>query len=106
MDITDWIPGMANSRAQNPKFKHVNDRGNLALEEVTIAEALKTNGYQTFFAGKWHLGNKGHWPTDQGFDFNIGGCEKGSPPGGYYAPWANPSLTAKEGGIPDATADR
>jgi arylsulfatase A-like enzyme len=61
---------------------------------LTLAEALKSHGYQTFFAGKWHLGDKGHLPTDQGFDFNIGGNNAGSPPGGYYGPWRNPNLTA------------
>lgn len=98
VDITDWIPGMSASRAKSAKFKQVNDRNNLALEEVTIAEVLKKKGYQTFFAGKWHLGGKGHWPTNQGFDFNIGGNSKGSPPGGYYAPWTNPTLKAKRKG--------
>jgi arylsulfatase A-like enzyme len=98
VDITDWIPGMPAARAKNAKFRQVEDRDNLALEEVTIAEVLKEHGYQTFFAGKWHLGGKGHWPTDQGFDVNIGGCEAGSPPGGYYAPWRNPNLKAKREG--------
>jgi len=98
VDITDWIPGMPASRAKNPKFRQVEDRDNLALEEVTIAEVLKQHGYQTFFLGKWHLGDKGHWPTDQGFDVNIGGCDKGWPPGGYYGPWKNPNLTAKHEG--------
>ncbi|MCO6454124.1 MAG: sulfatase [Pirellulaceae bacterium] len=96
VDITDWIPGNAAGRTAGAKFLHVEDRDNLALEEVTIAELLRQNGYQTFFAGKWHLGDKGHWPTDQGFDINIGGCDKGSPPGGYYAPWNNPNLEARE----------
>jgi arylsulfatase A-like enzyme len=98
VDITDWIPGMSASRAANAKFRQVEDRDNLALDEVTIAEALKQHGYQTFFAGKWHLGGEGHWPTDQGFDVNVGGCDKGSPPGGYYAPWTNPNLQAKHEG--------
>lgn len=96
VDVTDWIPGSATSRYKDAKFKHVNDRDNLALKEVTIAEALKEHDYQTFFAGKWHLGDKGHWPTDQGFDINIGGNSKGSPPGGYYAPWKNPTLKSKK----------
>lgn len=95
VDITDWIPGRATSTVPDAKFAHVDDRDNLALEETTIAEVLRENGYETFFAGKWHLGDKGHWPTDQGFDFNIGGNSKGSPPGGYYAPWKNPTLQAK-----------
>lgn len=92
VDITDWIPGMATNRADNPRFLHVDDRDSLALEEITIAEALKENGYQTFFAGKWHLGDAGALPTDQGFDTNIGGFSAGSPPGGYYGPWKNPYL--------------
>jgi arylsulfatase A-like enzyme len=77
---------------------HPQDRDNLAHKEVTIAEALKKHDYQTFFAGKWHLGGEGHWPTDQGFDINIGGHHKGSPPGGYYEPWTNPALKSKKKG--------
>ena len=94
VEITDWIPGSSNNKKN--KLLHPGDRDNLALKEVTIAEELKGHGYQTFFAGKWHLGNEGHWPTDQGFDFNIGGHHRGSPPGGYYAPWNNPTLEAKK----------
>ncbi|MBS33461.1 MAG: arylsulfatase [Verrucomicrobiales bacterium] len=96
VDITDWIPGQPN-RPTNPLL-HPEDRHSLPLEEVTIAEVLKENGYQTFFAGKWHLGSEGQWPTDQGFDINIGGHHRGSPPGGYYAPWTNPALKAKHKG--------
>ncbi|MBA3314384.1 MAG: sulfatase [Planctomycetota bacterium] len=94
--ITDWIPGLPTTRVPDAKFEHVEDRDKLALEEVTIAEVLKQNDYRTFFAGKWHLGDRGHWPTDQGFDVNIGGTHAGSPPGGYYAPWNNPNLEAKK----------
>ena len=96
LNITDWIPGQPN-RNQN-RLLHPEDLHELPLEEVTIAEILKSQGYQTFFAGKWHLGEKGHWPTDQGFDYNIGGNSKGSPPGGYYAPWKNPTLQARHQG--------
>ena len=98
VDITDWIPGNRQKKNSNPKFAHIDDRDSLALEEFTIAEALKANGYQTFFAGKWHLGGKGSLPTDQGFDFNLGGFEKGSPPGGYYAPFKNRLLPDREKG--------
>lgn len=96
VDITDWIPGQSN-RPTNPLL-HPEDQHSLQLKEVTLAEALKQHGYQTFFAGKWHLGKEGEWPTDQGFDINIGGHHKGSPPGGYYAPWTNPALKAKRKG--------
>ncbi len=97
VNITDWIPGQRGR--PNNKLLMPEDRSNLALSEVTIAEALKMAGYQTFFAGKWHLGSKGHWPTDQGFDTNIGGWEAGSPKrGGYYSPWTNPNLKSKKKG--------
>ena len=96
LNITDWIPGQPN-RNTNPLL-HPEDLHELPLEEVTIAEIFQAHDYETFFAGKWHLGKEGHWPTDQGFDVNIGGNSKGSPPGGYYAPWENPTLQAKEEG--------
>ncbi len=89
VDITDWIPG------DDPKEKLLlgpQDRHELALEETTIAEKLKEKGYKNCFIGKWHLGNTGFFPEDQGFDINIGGHHKGSPPGGYYSPYNNPKL--------------
>jgi len=96
VNITDWIPG--SKTKGDSKFLHVDDRDNLAHAERTLAEELKDQGYKTFFAGKWHLGHKGHWPEDQGFDINIGGHDRGSPPGGYYSPWKNPALEAKRDG--------
>jgi arylsulfatase A-like enzyme len=44
----------------------------LALEEVTIAESMRDAGYATFFAGKWHLGDAGFMPKDQGFTHDEG----------------------------------
>lgn len=64
----------------------------LPKTEFTLAQALKQAGYSTFFAGKWHLGSKGSWPEDFGFDVNKGGWDAGSPVGGYFAPWKNPNL--------------
>jgi arylsulfatase A-like enzyme len=67
----------------------------LPLAETTLAEALKTAGYATFFAGKWHLGPEGFYPENQGFDVNKGGCEWGAPSGGrhYFSPYGNPRLS-------------
>ena len=90
INITDWIPGL------DPRNKPILgplDRNELPLEELTIAEVLKKDGYKTFYSGKWHLGSKGHYPEDQGFDVNVGGFEKGSPMGGYYSPYKNPKLS-------------
>ncbi|MCB0633167.1 MAG: sulfatase [Saprospiraceae bacterium] len=88
--ITDWIPG---NMPQDKKLLGPPIRNELALDEVTLAESLRSHGYQTFFAGKWHLGEEGHYPEDQGFMINKGGHDKGSPPGGYYSPYKNPKLT-------------
>ncbi len=71
---------------------------NLAHEESTLAEYLQENGYTTFFAGKWHLGDEGSYPEDHGFDINIGGWKSGGPQGGYFSPWTNPSLPNNEAG--------
>ena len=90
VNITDWIPG------NDPKDKPLlgpKDLDGLPHEEITIAEELKSSGYNTFYIGKWHLGSEGSYPEDHGFDINIGGFEKGSPMGGYYSPYKNPKLS-------------
>lgn len=46
---------------------------NLALDEVTLAEALREAGYRTALFGKWHLGaHADHGPLKQGFDEFFG----------------------------------
>jgi len=89
LNITDWIPG---DDPKNRPLLGSSDSTELALDETTIAEVMRSNGYNTFFAGKWHLGNEGYFPEDQGFNFNFGGHHRGSPPGGYYTPYKNPKL--------------
>src|SRR5882724_8783977 len=43
--------------------------GGLPAAEWTLASVLKTAGYQTFFSGKWHLGEADHaLPNAQGYD--------------------------------------
>ena len=94
--ITDWIGAATGEEWRKagrfnqllpPEYVH-----NLPHEYTTLPEAMKEVGYKTFFAGKWHLGDKGSWPEDHGFDINKGGWDKGSPMGGYFAPWENPNL--------------
>jgi arylsulfatase A-like enzyme len=96
--VTDWIPG----RPSDPKGPVTTPRTatELKLAETTFAEALKTAGYRSASVGKWHLGGEGFYPTDQGFDVNIGGNHTGSPPRSgkpYFGPFQLPNLTAREG---------
>ncbi len=94
--ITDWIGAREgeewhkvgrHTKMLPPSYVH-----QLEKEYITLPEALKSAGYKTFFAGKWHLGKKGSWPEDHGFDINIGGWHAGSPNGGYFSPYKNPNL--------------
>jgi arylsulfatase A-like enzyme len=40
---------------------------------VTLAEVLKSAGYNTFMSGKWHVGEEHpQWPMDRGFDDYYG----------------------------------
>ena len=84
LQITDWIPGVPTKRSQ--KLVRTPFRQELPLEETTLAEALKAQGYATAHIGKWHLGGPGFEPTRQGFDINIAGDEKGSTLS-YFAPF-------------------
>ena len=83
----EWRTMGRHTQLLPPDYLH-----NLPHDYVTLPEALKEAGYKTFFAGKWHLGSEGSWPTDHGFDINKGGWTVGSPRGGFFAPWENPNL--------------
>ncbi len=89
VNITDWLPGRGDKPDQLLKVPKLAD--GLALEEFTLAEALKEGGYRTAIVGKWHLGAKAFRPELQGFDVNIGGYEKGHPPS-YFSPYRMPVL--------------
>ena len=43
-------------------------QGYLSNQAVTIAELLKLKGYNTYFSGKWHVGDKApQIPSKRGF---------------------------------------
>ena len=94
--ITDYIgaaSGEAFAGQRQTRLLPADYVRSLPAADTTLAEAFKQAGYTTFFAGKWHLGTKGSWPEDHGFDINKGGWDAGSPMGGYFSPWQNPNLT-------------
>jgi arylsulfatase A-like enzyme len=73
--ITDYIPGLT---SDGRKMHTPRTKTELALDEVTLGEALQGGGYQTFYAGKWHLGGKGHEPDNQGFEIYVGDEQLGN----------------------------
>ena len=103
--VTDWIRakfqrgGLGTPEANPTEYVR---RGNQTLwcppnpfwmehSEVTLAEMLKPEGYQSCHIGKWHLGDEAWFPTAQGFDENHGGCDYGQPPS-YFDPYQNKNL--------------
>ncbi|MBT7060910.1 MAG: sulfatase [Lentisphaerae bacterium] len=81
--LTDWIPGWKGPR----NAKLLPPPGwtqRLEHRHTTIAEALRDGGYATYHIGKWHLGKPGWYPEDSGFDVNIAGAARGSPPSYHY----------------------
>lgn len=112
--VTDWIPGRSEDGKQRAyeKIKTPSTSFQLALEEKTIAELAVENGYQTFFAGKWHLGEEEkYWPQYQGFQTNIAGWSKGAPTGrlndstgGFFTPYKNPFIS--DGPVGEYLTDR
>jgi len=68
--------GHMTGNSQRPAYQ-----GFLNRRCATIAELLRSAGYRTMMAGKWHVGGApGQWPLDRGFDRYFG-CPTG---GGFY----------------------
>ena len=72
--ITGRYPQRSGINNWTQNDAHDTERGiNMPLSEVTIAEVLKENGYQTGLFGKWHLGAAiENGPLEQGFDTFYG----------------------------------
>jgi arylsulfatase A-like enzyme len=75
LKITDYIP----SNGKAGKMLPAEMKMELPIEEVTIAEVLRDAGYATWHVGKWHLGDLGFYPEDQGFQVNVAGNHSGAP---------------------------
>jgi len=68
---------------KDARFTGPEQSENVAAEAITVAEALRHNGYATAHIGKYHVGGHGGdetLPENVGFDINIGGCSQGNQP--------------------------
>ncbi|MDF1861113.1 MAG: sulfatase [Verrucomicrobiales bacterium] len=120
LGITNHAPGhQAGMVPEGRTQAGAEKRTYLPLEETTIAERVREEaGYATGFVGKWHLSHrKGRdedgnpWepklrPEFQGYDSNIGGCDRGGPPS-YFEPYRIPALEPRKEGeyLPTRLAD-
>ena len=89
LGLTQWIPG---SVYPHKKLLEAPSALHLDLNVTTVAQLLKSAGYQTAAIGKWHLGSEGYLPENFGFDVNIAGDRHGSPPS-YFGPFSFHNLT-------------
>lgn len=64
--VTDWIGAKSGKvwrellryyKLLPAKYVH-----NLPQEDIRFAESIMDGGYNLFFVGKWHLGDKGSYP--------------------------------------------
>jgi arylsulfatase A-like enzyme len=74
------------------KIIPIKTKTKLELEYFILPEMLKSKGYSTGHFGKWHMGPKGYFPEQMGFDINIGGNEHGGP-GSYFSPYKYPNIS-------------
>jgi len=103
LKLTDFLKGKKSPK--DSPLLPAEYRDELPLEEVTVAEMLRGAGYATGHVGKWHLGKKGFWPEDQGFEFNYAGCYSGMPKSYFWPDWEeNPPIQGTYNG--EYLADR
>ncbi|MFP4054718.1 MAG: sulfatase [Phycisphaerae bacterium] len=106
LQLTNFIAGEGSGKLLSAPYLHY-----MRLEETTLADTLRENGYATWHVGKWHLGGEEwhalekegpdtedhreswekYWPHHRGFDVNLGGWSAGRPTS-YFSPYENPML--------------
>ncbi len=92
--LTGLYPHQAGVGAMVSPGREPGYRGRLTEQCVTVAEVLRSAGYQTFMCGKWHVSHydynnpeptlhRASWPLQRGFDRFFGTLAGG---GSFYAP--------------------
>lgn len=94
--LTDWLPGRRDFPFQ--RLQNVRSVQQLATEETTLAEALKSHGYRTSALGKWHLGTAPSTPDAHGFDEHAPqNWSRGAPNRTFHSPYNLDGLEGPEG---------
>ena len=71
--LTGKLPNRSGLYGRQLPVLHPNDSAGMPASELTMAEALKAQGYRTAIIGKWHLGDAPDTlPTRHGFDYWYG----------------------------------
>ena len=71
--MTGKLPVRIGMESYKRRVLFPDSKGGLPESELTIAEILKANNYQTALVGKWHLGHlKQFAPNNNGFDYYFG----------------------------------
>jgi arylsulfatase A len=71
--MTGKLPVRIGMESYKRRVLFPDSKGGLPESELTIAEILKANNYQTALVGKWHLGHlKQFSPNNNGFDYYFG----------------------------------
>src|SRR5579863_5601216 len=83
-----------------------NKQSGVSLNEITLAQIMKSAGYTTGAIGKWHLGQpQGYYPSDRGFDYFFGMAGGGTDyitnpkPGDEFIGKGNEDIRVPESGI-------
>ena len=102
LQLTDYLPGRGTNRTD--KLSHAAIRPSLPLDEITIAEALKSAGYATACIGKWHLSADPQNPGQQGYDVVAASHLGEKVRNFYFAPYGMKNL--EEGPSGEYLTDR
>lgn len=71
--LTGRLPIRSGMASNVNRVLFPDSRNGLPASEITLAEQLKSAGYNTACVGKWHLGHKEQFlPTNNGFDYYFG----------------------------------
>ncbi|MBI1336509.1 MAG: sulfatase-like hydrolase/transferase [Phycisphaera sp.] len=89
LHITTWIGGEKPEEYKGLQMPE--QRKSLPDDAYTLAQYLKSSGYETIQIGKWHVGDNPAAPAKFGFDHTIG-FAKGAGPGkpeAWFSPYPN-----------------